>query len=180
MAKGHLRAAGIVLAGIMLFAGAAFAEGVRIAVIDVQTIMDKSQAGAAAKKNLEDRFEELKKQIDAKQDDIRKMKEDLDKQKILLGKEKIKEREDAITGRIAELQQLVQKSEREMQTRQGDVTREVLKLIEVQVDRVIAEEKIDLLLEKSAGVIHSNPSLDITEKVLEMVNRGEKGAPGGN
>jgi outer membrane protein len=179
MPKGPLRAAGIVLAGIMLLAGTVFAEEVRIAVIDVQTIMDKSQAGASAKKKLEGRYEELKKQIDIKQDEIRKSKEDLDKQKILLGKEKVKEREDAIAGRIAELQQLVQKAEREMQTRQGDVTREVLKLIEVQVDKIVAEEKIDLLLEKSAGVIHSSPSLDITEKVLEMVNRENKGASGG-
>jgi len=55
----------------------------------------------------------------------------------------------------------------------------VIKLIEAEVDRVVADEKIDLLLERSAGVIHFTPSLDITAKVLELVNRTNRGRGGG-
>ncbi|MGB5993791.1 MAG: OmpH family outer membrane protein, partial [Candidatus Deferrimicrobiaceae bacterium] len=68
-------------------------------------------------------------------------------------------------------------AEKEMQNRQGELTRDVLKIIEVQVDKIVQEEKIDLVLERSAGVVHFNPSLDITDKVLALVNK-EK--PGGN
>ena len=45
---------------------------------------------------MEDRYEELKKGIDKKSDEARKMKEDIEKQKILLGKEKLKEKEEAL------------------------------------------------------------------------------------
>ena len=103
------------------------------------------------------------------------MKEDLDKQKVLLGKEKLKEREDALNAKVAELRQLSQESEKEMQNRQGEVTRGVLRIVEAQVDKVVKEEKIDLLLEKSSGVVHSNPSLDITAKVLDLVNKENPG-----
>lgn len=154
-----------------LVAGAARAEGPKIAVIDVNKILNESDAGVAAKKKMEERYVELKKKIDALQEEARKMKEDLDKQKILLGKEKLKEREDALNAKLAELRQLTQEAEREMQTRQADLTRDVLKMIEAEVDKVVAQEKIDLLLERSAGVIHHSPSLDITARVRDLVNK---------
>lgn len=152
-------------------AGAAHAEGIKMAVIDVNKILNESEVGKDAKKKMEGRYEELKKKIDAKNDEARKMKDELDKQKILIGKEKIKEKEDALNARVAELRQLTQESEKEMQTRQGELSRDVLKMIEVQVDRIVAQDKIDLVIERGAGVVHANPALDITGKVLEMVNR---------
>jgi outer membrane protein len=145
-------------------------------VIDVNRVLNESEAGKVAKKKVEDRYQELKKQIDVKQNEARKMKEDLDKQKIIMGKEKLREKEEALAAKVTELQQMASKSEKEMQTRQNELTREILKVIEVQVDKAVSDGKIDLLLDKSAGVIHHTPSLDITNKVLEMVNKNGAGS----
>src|SRR4030065_1001644 len=140
------------LAAAAMAAGSAFGEGLKVAVIDVTTARTESEAGKAAKKKMEDRYEELKKKIDARSEEARKMKEDLDKQKVLLGKEKLKEREDALNAKVAELRQLSQESEKEMQNRQREVTRGVLRIVEAQADKGGKEEKIDLLLERSRGV----------------------------
>src|SRR5574341_261636 len=165
------QAAAAIIAGILGLSGTARAEGLKVAVIDVNKILNESDAGVAAKKKMKERYQELKKKIDAVQDEARKMKEDLDKQKILLGKEKLKEREESLTTKVAELRQLTQEAEKEMQTRQADLTRDVVKMVEAEVDKVVAQEKIDLLIEKSAGVIHFNPAMDITSKVQELVNK---------
>ncbi len=175
MGNGKVWFAAAVLAAATVFAGAAFAEGLKVAVIDVNKVLNDSEAGKTAKKKMEARYEELKKKIDAKQDEAKKMKDELDKQKILLGKEKLKEREDALKAKVDELRQLTQEAEKEMQGRQGEMTREILKVIETRLDKYIADQKIDLVLEKSAGVIHANPSLDITAKVLELVNKEKTG-----
>lgn len=175
-----MRKAGIVLAAAViaaLVAGTSLAEGLRVAVIDVNKILNDSEAGQAAKKKMEARYEELKKTIDAKQEEARKIKEEIDKQKVMLGKEKLKEREDSLQAKINELRQLTQEGEREMQARQGEFTREVLKSIEAKVDAVVKEEKLDLVLEKSAGVVHHNDSMDITARVLALVNQDGKAAP---
>ncbi len=165
-----------ILATAVAIAGSAYAEGIKVAVIDVNKILNESDTGKAAKKKIEDRYEELKKKIDAKQEEARKIKDEIDKQKILLGKEKLKEKEDALAAKISELRQMTQESEKEMQTRQGEQTREVLKIVEVHLDKVVAEEKIDLLLDRAQGnVIHFNPALDITAKVLERVNKEKAG-----
>lgn len=164
-----------VAAAVVFAATSAWAQGIKVAVIDVNRVLNESEAGKAAKKKMEDRYEELKKKIDMKNDEARKMKEDLDKQKILLGKEKLQEKEDALNARIAELRQLTQEAEKEMQTRQNDLTRDILGIIEGQVNKVVEKEKIDLVLERTSGVIHFNPSMDITTKVLDMVNKEKPG-----
>lgn len=163
------------VAAVLAAAGPASAEGLKVAVIDVNKVLNESEAGKAARKKMEDRYEQLKKKIDRISEEARKMKEDLDKQKILLGKEKLKEKEDAFNARVAELRQLTQEAEKEMQTRQSELTRDILKVIEGQVDKVVEKEKIDLVLERTSGVIHFDPSLDITTKVLDLVNEEKAG-----
>jgi outer membrane protein len=168
------RAAWILAAAVavnVIAARPAWTEGIKVAVIDVNKVLNESDAGKAARKKMEGRYEELKKKVDAVNEEARKMKEDLDKQKILLGKEKLKEKEEALKAKVGELRELTQQAEKEMQSRQGELTRDVLKVIEGQVDKVVKDEKIDLVLERSAGVIHFSPSLDITDKVLTLVNK---------
>jgi len=158
-------------------AGTSHAEGIRVAVIDVNKILNESEAGQAAKKKMEARYEEIKKAVDAKQEEAKKLKEEIDKQKVMLGKEKLKEKEDALQAKVNELRQLTQDGEREMQARQGEQTREVLKIVEVHLEAVVKAEKLDLVLERSAGVVHYAESLDITRRVLDLVNKTPKPAP---
>lgn len=157
-------------------AGTSRAEGIRVAVIDVNKILNESEAGQAAKKKMEARYEEIKKAIDAKQEEAKKLKEEIDKQKVMLGKEKLKEKEDALQAKVNELRQLTQDGEKEMQSRQAEQTREVLKIVEVHLEAVVKAEKLDLVLERSAGVVHFADSLDITRRVLDLVNQTPKPA----
>jgi len=175
-----MRKAGIILVAAVVaavFSGTSLAEGLRVAVIDVNKILNDSAAGQAAKKKMEARYEELKKTIDAKQEEARKLKEEIDKQKVMLGKEKLKEREDALQAKLNELRQMTQEGEREMQTRQGEFTREVLKSVEAKVDVVVKADKLDLVLEKSTGVVHYKESMDITQRVLALVDGDRKATP---
>ena len=175
-----MRKAGIILVAALvtaIFAGTSLAEGLRVAVIDMNKILNESVTGQAAKKTMESRYEELKKAIDGKQEEARKIKDEIDKQKVMLGKEKLKEKEDALQAKINELRQMTQEGEQEMQARQTEFTREVLKSVEAQVEVVVKADKFDLVLEKTAGVIHFNPSMDISPRVLALVNAAGKAAP---
>jgi outer membrane protein len=165
---------GVGLLMAVLFTGTALAQELRVGIIDINKILNESDAGMAAKKKMESRYEELKKKVDAKQEEARALKEELDKQKVMLGKEKVKEKEDALQAKVNELRQLTQEGEKEMQGRQGEFTRDVLKRIEVQVDALVKAENLDLVLERSAGVVYFRESMDITQRVLDMVNKGGK------
>jgi outer membrane protein len=176
MGKGYRVTMLATVLAAVLAAGTSLAEGIRVAVIDVNKILNESEAGQAAKKKMEGRYEEIKKAIEAKQEEARKLKDEIDKQKVMLGKEKLKEKEDALQAKVNELRQLTQDGEKEMQSRQGELTREVLKVVEVQLATVVKAEKLDLVLERSAGVVHFADSLDITRRVLDLVNQAPKPA----
>ena len=172
-----MRKTGIICCAVfmaVLFAGTSLAQGIRIAVIDINKVLNLSEAGKAAKKKMEARYEELKKTIDTKQEEAKKLKEEIDKQKVMLGKEKLKEKEEALQAKVNELRKLTLEGEKEMQGRQGELTREVLKQIESQVEAVVKAEKYDLVLERGAGVIHVVDSMDITPRILELVNKSPK------
>jgi Skp family chaperone for outer membrane proteins len=63
-----------------------------------------------------------------------------------------------------------------MQTRQAEQTREVLKIVEAQLEKTVTDEKIDLVFDKNqGGVVHFNTALDITARVLDMVNKEKTG-----
>ena len=175
-----MRKAAIILAAVLvtaIFTGTSLAEGLRVGVIDMNKILNESDAGQAAKKKMGARYEELKKAIDLKQEEARKIKEEIDKQKVMLGKEKLKEKEDALQAKVNELRQMTQEGEQEMQGRQAEFTREVLKSVETKIDVVVKAEKLDLVLEKTAGVVYFNPSMDISPRVLALVNEAGKAAP---
>ena len=175
-----MRKAGIVLAAALVtavFAGTSLAEGLRVGVIDMNKVLNESNAGQAAKKKMESRYEELKKTIDAKQEEALKIREEIEKQKVMLGKEKLKEKEDALQAKINDLRQLTQTGEQEMQAKQNELTREVFKSVEAKIEIVVKADKLDLVLERTAGVVSFNPTLDITSRILAMVNEDGKAAP---
>src|SRR3970282_2815622 len=112
MKKGFPWIVAVVLAAAAMAASSAFGEGLKVAVIDVNKVLNEAEAGKAAKKKMENRYEELKKKIDARSEEARKMKEELDKQKILLGKEELKEREDTLNAKAAEFRKLTREAAR--------------------------------------------------------------------
>jgi len=162
----------VVMAAALVFAGVASADGLKVAVIDINRILNESEAGKVAKKKIEGRYEELKKKVEEKQEEAKKLKDEIDKQKIILGKEKLKEKEDSLNAKIGELRQMTQEAEKEMQTRQGELTQDVLKSIKVKLEKLVTDEKIDLVLDQAqGGVVHFNPSIDLTARVLDLVNK---------
>jgi outer membrane protein len=165
---------GIAVLLAALFAATSFADGLRVGVIDINKVLNESHAGVNAKRKMESRYEELKKKVDAKQEEARALKEEIDKQKVVVGKEKLKAKEDALQAKVNELRQLTQEGEQEMQSRQGEATREILKRIEVQVNAVVKAQKLDLVLERSGGVVYFDDSMDITKQVLEQLDKSEK------
>lgn len=166
----------VVIAASLVFACGAYAEGLKVAVIDINKILNESEEGKVAKKKIESRYEELKKKVEEKQEEAKKIKDEIDKQKIILGKEKLKEKEDSLNAKVAELRQMTQDAEREMQKSQGELTQEVLKSVKVKMDKVVSEQKIDLVLDLTqGGVIHFNTAIDITARVQELVNKEKIG-----
>ena len=61
------------VAATVMTAGPARAEGIKVAVIDVNKVLNESEAGKTARKKMEGRYEELKKKIESVNEEARKI-----------------------------------------------------------------------------------------------------------
>lgn len=162
---------GILIIFLFVLSSSVLAQNIIIGVIDVNKVLNESKEGIEAKEKMKGRYDELQKKLDAKQDELKKMKEEIDKQKIILGKEKIKEKEDGLEKEMVEFRTVVAESEKEMRDTESAYTQGILKKIKEIVERYVEEKGFNLVIDRSGGVVHADEELDITEDVLEILNK---------
>ncbi len=152
-----------------------YAADLKIAVVDMNKIMNSSKEGTSAKVAMKKRYEELKGRIDKRQDELKKMKEDIEKQKIILGKEKMQEKQKEFEKKMVEFRKLVSESEREMRETESAHTNKILKKIREVVVKEVKAKGYSLVLDMTGSVVYADESLDVSGSVLDTLNKEFKG-----
>jgi outer membrane protein len=93
----------------------------------------------------------------------------LDGQKATLQADVYQQRGQALQQRYAQLQEKVQLRQKELETTQQKAFSRVLQAAGPMVGQVVGQRSCGILLDASA-VIVGNPSLDITQTVITMLN----------
>jgi len=152
-----------------------YAADLKIAVVDMNKIMNSSKEGGSAKGAMKKRYEELKGRIDKRQDELKKMKEDIEKKKIILGKEKMQEKEKEFEKKMVDFRKLVSESEKEMRETETAHTKEILKKIKEVVVRKVKAKGYTLVIDRTGSVVYADESLDLSGSVLDTLNKEFKG-----
>ncbi|OPY80420.1 MAG: periplasmic chaperone [Syntrophorhabdus sp. PtaU1.Bin153] len=162
---------------IVVFAFPIVARGqaLNVVYIDVQKVMVESDKGKEAKQTLSREAERLKKNLDGKQSELQKMKDAIEKQGATITPDARAEKEKQYQGKLKDYQRLVSDSQTELQQKDMEYTQKILKDIEEAVKSLGEKEKYTLILEKSqSGILFASPSIDITPKVISLVNEAAK------
>ena len=153
----------------------ALAKELKIAVIDLQQVVRKSEAGQEALAKLQAKFDTLKKQLEAKEEELRKFKEDLEKKAPLLSPEVRQEKERQYQKMLREYQAQREDAQYEMKQAEQKALQPIMQDLEKIVKEMAKKEGYDLLLEKRMpGVYWTSPQIDITEHVIELYNQYRK------
>lgn len=147
-------------------------ETVKFGAIDVQKVLNESEAGKKAKNDLETMIKSKQTAIDEKGKTIEKMKSDLEKQASVLSAEARKNKEDELERAIREYQRLVQDSQAEIKKREADLTETILRDIKELVEKIGEENQYTLILEKGM-VLYSSKGIDITDTILKKYNESK-------
>ncbi|MCC6469302.1 MAG: OmpH family outer membrane protein [Alphaproteobacteria bacterium] len=141
-----------------------------IAVVDV----DKIRENAAAAKSVRD---QLVKQQSAYQDeiaktenDLRNAEQDLNKQRTVLAPEAFADRRQKFEQRVAEFQRSVQARRKQLDDAYKNSMVQVNTVV-VQVIQDVATARGASLMLPRSQIILSHPSMEVTDEVLEQVNR---------
>lgn len=161
------------------FSGFSQTASVRIGYIDMEYILEKAPDYAEAKNQLEQKASKWKEDIEARKNEINKLKESLASEKVLLTKELIEEREEEIAFQEKDL---FDYQEKRFGAR-GDLIIQKSILVKPIQDQVftaiqdIAEQKnYDFILDKSSDltILFANKRHDISDQVVRVIMRAEK------
>jgi outer membrane protein len=151
---------------------------VKVAYVDLQKVMMESEKGKDARKSLTDDFEKRKKEISQKQDELQKMKDALEKQVATITPEARAEKEKQYQNKLKDYQRIATDYQTELQQKDQDLTRRILKDLEEIVKSMGEAEKYTVIFERSqAGILFAAPSIDITDKVIAQYNQTAKKKP---
>lgn len=163
----------LMAAGLMFTSASAHAE-TSIGIVDVNLIMSDAVAAKSLAK-------QIKEQGDAAQAEFSKFERELKDMETALNKaraDKVSEEEfnkkrAAFEKKLADTQALFQKRRGEFEKNKNDAFKTLSEAILKETDKVASEKKIDLVLAKNV-VILSGKQMDITQAVLEGVNKSLK------
>jgi outer membrane protein len=145
----------------------------KVGVIDMQRLLDETNAGKKVRENLAEFAKNRQTLVSLEEKELRRMEEDLVKQASVLSPAAKREREEQFRRRMQEYQQKVAELNREVQEKQRDVLEGFRDKAELVVAKVAKRLGLQVVVDKSKGgsTIYHEEGLDISRQVIEEFDR---------
>jgi outer membrane protein len=169
---------GWALAVCLLFLGGqALASTVKIGVVDMQQILNESDAGKKAKEAFTKAVEEKQKELTTKEAALKKLKEELEKKGAAMNPALRKKKETTFQQQMAEFQQLAQTMQMTIAQEEEKMAAPIITAVLKMVQDKGKEEKYTLILEKNRGqILYIAEGVELTEEVIKKYNTQPQGA----
>lgn len=152
---------------------------IRIGYIDMEYILQKVSNYTEANNQLEQKAQKWRQDLEAKKNEITKLKESLKIEKVLLTKELIEEREEAIV--FLESEMLTYQQNRfgpqgDFMIQKDLLVKPIQDQIFIAVQDVAEKRKYDFILDKSSDltILFARKNYDISDQVLRIIERADK------
>jgi Skp family chaperone for outer membrane proteins len=171
----------ILIISVVAFFSLAFAKaqrGIRVGYVDMEFILESVPEYQEASKQLEQKMQKWKLEIDKMANEISQMKASLQNEKVLLTKELIEEKEEDIALKEQDLADYQQKRF----GAQGDFLLQKQQLIQPVQDQVFNEiqkigsqKKYDYIVDSSeVAMLYSAERHDLSDQILRAIGRSGK------
>ncbi|MDH5493589.1 MAG: OmpH family outer membrane protein, partial [Myxococcales bacterium] len=152
----------------------------RVAVVDLQRAMSETTDGRRAKTKLKRLFKRRQQALDAKQTELKVLKEAIEKQGSVWSKKVKQQRIQEYQEAFVELQSTYVEYQRELAEEEGRLTKRILERMQDILRRIGQSEGYTLILEANeGGVIWVPTHLDLTDQVIQAYNTESGGGGGG-
>lgn len=162
----------LLLGGVL---ASAYAEGQKIAYVDMQKAITETSAGKMAKKNLEGEFKKKQKEFKKKEEDLKKMSQDLEKKSAVLSDEVKMQKQQSLQKEMLKYRDQVTKSQLEIQKKERELTLPIVKKLSELLAKIAKEKGYSMVLEKSEqGVMWAQKDLDLTDDLVKEFEKKSK------
>lgn len=149
----------------------------RVAIVDIQRILARSVAGAAAREQLEKDKAAMQRQLDGQKAELEKMRDELEKKGQLLSADARRDKQDALERKVRDVRRLVDDLQAQLQKKEDALLQKVLQDVAGLIQRLGKEKGYAMVLERQrAGVLYASGDADLTEDVLKAYDDQTKKA----
>jgi outer membrane protein len=151
------------------------AKDLKIVHANLQRALNESDAGKKAKSELEEETKALEKELNAEQEQLKKMKDEIESKRAVWNKQTVKEKEEEFIeeGRAFQKRFMQYRDDitKKLQQREAAIIEDLKKV----VDAIAEKEGYDFIFESSlGGLVYAPDSTDITDDIIDAYNKSKK------
>lgn len=143
----------------------------RVAVVDIQKIIDNSQVGKAAKESLQSEMQTKQQKLFQLGKEVEQMRTELSKQSALLSKEALEKKQELLTQKERDAKRSIDDQRTELREARDRAIGKIVTQIDEAVQQIASKELYDLVVEKDEElVLYAADELDISPKVIKLLD----------
>ncbi|MBI5971076.1 MAG: OmpH family outer membrane protein [Deltaproteobacteria bacterium] len=163
-----------IAACLAVFAAAAGAHAaeIKIAHANLQRALNECEAGKKAKDILAEEAKKYADLLDAKQEDLKKLKEEIDKKSNVWSKEAKEAKETEFMQRSQEFERLYEEYGKQLNDKKLQREDEIINGLRKTVDEIAKKKGYTYVFERSVGgLLYAPETDDITDEVIKQHNK---------
>jgi outer membrane protein len=167
-----LFAVGLSFTGAVVLAPAAAHAEQKVAVVDMQEVIEKSSAAEKARARIQGAISQKQAAIQGMEADLTQRIEAYEKQKLVLSPEARSAKEQELGQAQMTFQQTYMQAQQEIQALEQQLMAELFEKVRPICGVVAKEKGYSLVVEANSGVLWAADGLDITADVIKRFNAG--------
>ena len=163
----------LIVMALNLGFSAAAAE-LKVGVVDFQQIVEKSEPGQKVEAGLKQEGERMEAELTKDKEELQALKEKMEREAMVMSREAREEKEIEFRVKARNLQEKDQRYRAEFVGKPRQEIDKLRKVVLEIVQEIGKSEGYTLVLSK-VGVLYNEPAVDLTEKVVKLLNQRLKG-----
>lgn len=160
----------VLLFSTMVMVSGAFAQDMKVGVIDFDRVLKESKGGKAAKAEIESRGKSIKGTLEKQEDELEKMKNKLEAEALVMSQEKRESQEREFRIKVNDFKSLQKKYAKDFKMFEAEVIKRIQKEVFDLVEDLGKQGQYDLIVERSMA-LYFKDSLDITDQLIKAYDR---------
>ncbi len=157
----------VILASSLFFTSSARAD-IKIGYVDLRKALQDTSAGKKAQKDLKKEYDAKKEELEKKEKDLKAMNDDLDKKKLVLSDEVKQKKQIELQQEMGKFQQQVQATQASLQKKEREMTQPILEKLQEILDKRAKADGYTVVLEKSEqSVLWAKKEIDMTDEIVK-------------
>lgn len=143
----------------------------RVAVVDIQRVIDGSKAGQSAKAALQAEMQSKQQSLFQLGKEVEQMRSELNKQAALLSKEALEKRQIQLTQKETEAKRQIEDQREDLRKGRDRAIGQLVDEIDAAVKQLAAKELYDIVVERDQElVLFVSDDMDISAKVIKVLD----------